>query len=185
VAEFIRLAKANPGKMNYATAGNGSATHLSMAYFNGLAGIDLVHIPFKATGEAVNEVVVGRAQAVIAANIGAIPYVKDARVRLIGVTSAKRSKFLPEIPAIAESGLPGYEFDSWFGLLGPAGTPKAIVDQVNAAIGKLLKDPVILDRLARQGIEPQALSADEFNRLLRADVDKMAKVVKASGAKID
>lgn len=184
-AEYIRYAKANPGKMNYATAGNGSATHLSMAYFNGLAGIDVVHVPFKATGEAVNEVLVGRAQAVIAANIGAIPYVKDARVKLIGVTSAKRSKFLPEIPAIAESGLPGYEFDSWFGLLGPAGTPRAIVDQVNAAMGRLLKDPVILDRLAKQGIEPQAMTSDEFNRLLRADVEKMAKVVKASGARVD
>ena len=185
VAEFIRHAKSNPGKMNYATAGNGSATHLSMAYFNGLAGIDLVHVPFKATGEAVNEVLVGRAQAVIAANIGAIPYVKDARVRLIGVTSAKRSKFLPEIPAIAESGLPGYAFDSWFGLLGPAGTPKPVVDQVNAAMARLLKDPVILDRLAKQGIEPQAMGSDEFNRLLRADFERMAKVVKASGARVD
>ena len=185
VAEFIRHAKSNPGKMNYATAGNGSATHLSMAYFNGLAGIDLVHVPFKATGEAVNEVVVGRAQAVIAANIGAIPYVKDARVRLIGVTSAKRSKFLPEIPAIAESGLPGYAFDSWFGLLGPAGTPKPVVDQVNAAMARLLKDPVILDRLAKQGIEPQAMTSDEFNRLLRSDFERMAKVVKASGARVD
>ena len=185
VAEFIRHAKSNPGKMNYATAGNGSATHLSMAYFNGLAGIDLVHVPFKATGEAVNEVLVGRAQAVIAANIGAIPYVKDARVRLIGVTSAKRSKFLPEIPAIAESGLPGYAFGSWFGLLGPAGTPKPVVDQVNAAMARLLKDPVILDRLAKQGIEPQAMTSDEFNRLLRADFERMSKVVKASGARVD
>ena len=185
VAEFIRHAKSNPGKMNYATAGNGSATHLSMAYFNGLAGIDLVHVPFKATGEAVNEVLVGRAQAVIAANIGAIPYAKDARVRLLGATSAKRSRFLPEIPAIAESGLPGYEFDSWFGLLGPAATPKPIVDQVNAAIGKLLRDPVILERLAKQGIEPQMMTSEEFNRLLRADFDKMARVVKLSGARID
>ena len=185
VAEFIGYAKANPGKLNYATAGNGSATHLSMAYFNGLAGLDLVHVPFKATGEAVNEVVAGRAQAVIAANIGAIPFVKDARVRLIGVTSARRSKFLPEIASIAESGLPGYEFDSWFGLLGPAATPKAIVEKVNAAVAKLLKDPAILERLARQGIEPQAMSSEEFNRLLRADFDKMAKVVKASGAKVD
>jgi tripartite-type tricarboxylate transporter receptor subunit TctC len=185
VAEFIRYAKANPGKMNYATAGNGSATHLSMAYFNRMAGIDLVHVPYKATGEAVNEVLVGRAQAVIAANIGAIPYVKDARVRLVGVTSAKRSKFLPDIASIAESGLPGYEFDSWFGLLAPAATPKAVVDQVNGAVAKLLKDPSILERLARQGIEPQAMSSDEFNRLLVADFDKMAKVVKASGAKVD
>ena len=111
--------------------------------------------------------------------------VKDARVRLIGVTSAKRSKFLPDIPAIAESGLPGYEFDSWFGLLGPAGTPKAVVDQVSAATGRLLRDPVILDRLAKQGIEPHAMGSDEFNRLLKADFERMAKVVKASGARVD
>ena len=116
VAEFIRHAKSNPGKMNYATAGNGSATHLSMAYFNGLAG---------------------------------------------------------------------NAFDSWFGLLGPAGTPKPVVDQVNAAMARLLKDPVILDRLAKQGIEPQAMTSDEFNRLLRADFERMSKVVKASGARVD
>ncbi|MBP8087187.1 MAG: tripartite tricarboxylate transporter substrate binding protein, partial [Polaromonas sp.] len=120
-AEFIRYAKANPGKMNYATAGVGSATHLSMAYFNGLAGIDLVHLPLKATGEAINEVISGRAQAVIAASIGALAFAKDSRIRLIGVTSPKRSKYLPEVPTSAESGLPGYQFDSWFGLLGPAG----------------------------------------------------------------
>ena len=185
VAEFLKYAKANPGKLNYASAGNGSATHLSMAYFVGLGGLDMVHIPFKATGEAVNEVMTGRAQAVIAANIGALPYVKDARVKLIGVTGATRSRFLPDIPAIAESGLPGYEFDSWFGLLGPAGIPHGTVEQINAAVAKLLKDPVILERLAKQGIEPQAMSAEAFGKLLVADFGKMAKVVKASGARVD
>jgi tripartite-type tricarboxylate transporter receptor subunit TctC len=184
-AEFIRYAKANPGKMNYATAGVGSATHLSMAYFNGLAGIDLVHVPLKATGEAINEVISGRAQAVIAASIGALAFAKDSRIRLIGVTSPKRSKYLPEVPTIAETGLPGYEFDSWFGLLGPAGTPAAEVNRINAAIGRLLKDPVILERLDKQGIEPLAMSAADFARLLATDYERMAKVVKASGAKLD
>jgi len=185
VKEFVDYAKANPGKLNYSTAGSGTATHLSMAYFAGLAGIDMVHVPYKGTNEAVNEVLAGRADAVIAANIGALPFVKDARIRMLGVTSAKRSKFLPELPTIAESGMPGYEFDSWLGLLGPAGMPKATVDQINLAVAALLREPVILDRLARQGIEPQALSPEAFDALLRADFAKMARVVKASGARVE
>src|SRR6266853_621391 len=185
VKEFIDYAKANPGKLNYATAGSGTATHLSMAYFAGLAGIDMVHVPYKATNEAVNEVVAGRSHAVIAANIGALGFIKDARVRMLGVTSTKRSKFLPDLPTIAESGVPGYEFDSWLGLLGPAGIPASTLERINAAVGTLLKDAVILDRLAKQGIEPQALSAEAFNALLRADFANMARVVKASGARVE
>ena len=145
-AEFIRYAKANPGKMNYATAGVGSAT-----------GIDMVHVPLKATGEAINEVLSGRAHAVIAASIGALSFVKDSRIRLLGVTSLTRSKYLPEVASLAESGLPGYEFDSWFGLLGPAGVAKAEAERVNAAMGTLLKSPVILERLDKQGIEATIL----------------------------
>jgi tripartite-type tricarboxylate transporter receptor subunit TctC len=185
VKEFVDYAKANPGKLNYSTAGSGTATHLSMAYLIGLAGLDMVHVPYKGTNEAVNEVIAGRADAVIAANIGALPFAKDARIRMLGVTSAKRSKFLPDLPTIAESGVPGYEFDSWLGLLGPAGIPKATVDQINLAVASLLRDPVILERLAKQGIEPQALSPEAFDALLRADFDKMARVVKASGARVE
>jgi len=184
-AEFIRHAKANPGKMNYATAGIGSATHLAMAYFNGLAGIDLVHLPLKATGEAINEVISGRAQAVIAASIGALPFAKDSRLRMIGVTSPQRSRYLPDLPTLADSGLPGYQFDSWFGLLGPVGTPAAEVQRVNAAVSKLLKDPAILERLDKQGIEPLAMSPADFARLLATDYERMAKVVRTSGAKLD
>ncbi|MCE2781404.1 tripartite tricarboxylate transporter substrate binding protein [Limnohabitans sp.] len=184
-AEFIRHAKANPGKMNYATAGVGSATHLAMAYFNGLAGIDVVHVPLKATGEAINEVISGRAQAVIAANIGALAFAKDSRLRLLGVTSLKRSKYLPDLPSLAESGLPGYQFDSWFGLLGPAAVPASEANRIHAAVSKLLKDPVILERLDKQGIEPRDMSNADFGKLLAADYVRMAQVVKASGAKID
>jgi tripartite-type tricarboxylate transporter receptor subunit TctC len=185
VAEYIRHAKANPGKLNYATSGIGSATHLSMAYFNGLAGIDVVHIPLKGTGEAINEVISGRAQAVIAASIGALAFANDSRVRLIGVTSTERSKYLPAIPTIAESGLPGYRFDSWFGLLGPAGIPAASVARINTAVATLLKDPVVLERLDKQGIRPQALSSADFGKLLAVDYQRMAQVVKASGATVD
>jgi tripartite-type tricarboxylate transporter receptor subunit TctC len=186
VAEFVSYAKQNPGKLNYASAGNGSATHLSVAYFNALAGIEMVHVPFKATGEAVQEVLAGRAHLVIAANIGAIPYLKDARVRALASTGAARSKFLPpDLPTVAESGVPGYEFDSWIALLGPAGMPKAQIDAVNAAVDRLLKDPLILERLAKQGVVPRAMSPDALNALLREDFRKMARVVKASGARID
>ena len=184
-AEFIRYAKANAGKMNYASAGVGSATHLSMAYFNGLAGIDIVHVPLKATGEAINEVISGRAQAVIAASIGALAFAKDSRIRIIGVTSPKRSKYLPDVPTIAESGLPGYQFDSWFGLLGPVATPVAEINRINAAVARLLKDPVVLERLDKQGIEPLALSNADFAKLLAVDYKRMAEVVKASGAKVE
>ena len=184
VGEFVAYARANPGKLNYATAGSGTATHLSMAYFAALAGIDMAHIPFKGTNEAVNEVLAGRADAVIAANIGALAFVKDPRIRMLGVTSAKRSKFLPELPTIAD-GVPGYEFDSWLGLLGPAGMPRGTVDQLNLAVAALLRDAVILERLAKQGIEPQALSPEAFDALLRADFDRMARVVKASGARVE
>ena len=185
MAEFIAYARANPGKLNYASAGNGSATHLSMAYFCAMAGIEMVHVPFKATGEAVNEVLAGRAQAVIAANIGAIPYVNDPRVRALASTGARRSKFLPQLPSVDEAGVRGYSFDSWMGLLGPAGMPRETVETINAAVAKLLKDPVILERLDKQGVVPQAMSPQAFGDLLRADYTKMARVVKLSGARID
>jgi tripartite-type tricarboxylate transporter receptor subunit TctC len=184
VREFIAYAKANPGKLNYASAGNGSATHLSMAYFAGLNGLDMVHIPYKATNEAVQEVLAGRSQAVISSTIGALPFTKEPRVRMLAVTGAQRSKFVPELPTVAET-VPGYTFDSWMGLLAPAATPKPVVEQINAAVNKLLRDPVILDRLDKQGVVPRAMSVDGFNRLLREDFDKMGKVVKISGARID
>jgi tripartite-type tricarboxylate transporter receptor subunit TctC len=182
-ADFIRHAQSNPGKLNYASAGNGSATHLAMAYFTGLAGIDLAHIPYKATGEAINEVIAGRAQAVIAANIGALQFKDDKRVKLLGVTSKERSRFVPELPTLAESGLPGYEFTSWLGLLAPAGTPAAATDAISAAIDKLLKDPSVQERLARQGIEFAPLPNRDFARLLGAESDKMREIVKLSGLK--
>ena len=184
VREFIDYAKANPGKLNYASAGNGSATHLSMAYLAGLAGIQMVHVPYKATNEAVNDVVAGRSHAAMPSAIGALPFTKEPRVRMLAVTGTAPSKFLPELPTVAET-LPGYQFDSWIGLLAPAATPKATVEQINAAMAKLLQDPVILERLDKQGVVPRAMTPDAFNALLRDDFAKMGQVVKTAGAKID
>src|SRR5260221_3045011 len=129
-----------------------------MAYCGSLGGLNMVLVPYRASGAAVNEVRAGRAHAVIAANIGAIPYIKDARVHAIASTGTKRSKFLPDLPTVDESGPPGYAFDSWMGILGPAGMPRATVDAINAAVGKLLKDPVILERLDKQGVVAHAVN---------------------------
>lgn len=175
--ELIKHAKANPGKLNYSSPGHGSSGHLAMAYFARLAGIDMVHIPFKSTQDATNDVMANRSQATIVPNVGVS---KDPRIRLLGVTSAKRSSFLPDVPAVAEE-LPGYVFESWFGILAPARTPKPIVNRINAEVAKLLKDPTILSRLHAQGVEPRPLSPDSFARLVADDYETMAKVVKTVG----
>jgi len=184
-ADFIKEVKANPGKYNYASAGNGSATHLAMASFLAKAGLQMTHIPTKSTGEAVNEVLAGRVQAVISSSIGVMGFQDDARMKLLASTGQARSPFLPKLPTVTESGLPGYAFDSWVGLLAPAGTPKAEVERINAAANKVLADPAVQERFKRLGVEPRSQSAEEFQKLLRADWDAMGAVVKASGAKID
>jgi tripartite-type tricarboxylate transporter receptor subunit TctC len=178
--EFLAYARANPGKLNYASAGHGSSTHVAMAYLATLAGLSMVHIPFKSSQDAVNDVLAARSHAVIVPNVGALPFAKDARIRILGVTSRERSPFLPAVPPVAES-LPGYEFDSWFGLLAPAGTPRAVVERINAEVGKLLRDPVILKRLASQGVVPRPLSPEAFARLVREDYEETAKMVKTVG----
>ena len=184
VAEFIALAKAKPGQYNYASAGNGSASHLAMAYFDSMAGIDLVHIPTKGTGDAITELLAGRAQAVIAANVAALPFMNDPRIRFLGVSSEKPSPFVPGVPPIANT-VKGYVFDSWFGLLAPAGTPKEVTNKISTEMAKLLRQPDIIERMRRQGIEIGNMNTTEFNQLLAKDFDRMANVVKSSGAKAE
>ncbi len=184
-AEFVREVKANPGKYNYASAGNGSATHLGMASFLARAGGEMVHVPMKSTGDAVNEVIAGRVQSVTAATIGVIGFRSDPRVKLIAYTGRTRSKFLPDVPTAAESGLPGFEYDSWIGLLAPAATPRAEQEKISAAVIKVLSDPVVQDRFTRMGVESSTLPLGDFQRLLAADWDKAGAIVKASGAKVD
>ncbi len=184
-AELVAYAKANPGKLNYATAGAGSATHLSMAYLAGVAGMDVVHIPLKGTNEAINEVLSGRSHLVIASTIGALGFTKDARVRMLGVTGATRSKFVPDLPTLDEGGVKGYKFDSWLGLLGPAGIPKPALDQLNGAMAKILQNPAALEKLDKQGIVPKALTSEAFMALLRDNYTAMGTVVKVAGAKLE
>ncbi len=185
VSELLREARAHPGKHNYSSAGIGSSTHLAMAYFTAMAGVDMMHIPYKSTQDATNDVLAGRTQALIVPNVGALPYLKDGRVRLLGVTSRKPSRFLPGVPAIADAGLPGYEFESWFGLLAPAKIPKAQIQRINSEVGRLLRQPQIIERLLAQGVEPTPLSPEAFDKLVRSDYEAMARVVKTSGARVD
>lgn len=187
LADYVRLAKSKPGQMNYASAGNGSATHLGMASFLAKAGVEMQHIPFKATGDAVNEVLAGRVQGVTSATIGVVGYRQDPRIKLLAYTGPQRSKFLPEVPSVSEAGVSGYRFDSWMGVLAPAGTPAAEVQRLNAAMQKVLADPVVQERLARLGVEQTAshVSSDEFQKILRADWDTAGQIVKASGARLE
>ena len=184
VDEFVKYMRANPGKFNYASAGVGSATHLSMAYLTNIANLDMLHVPMKSTGEAVTEVLAGRAHAVMPANIGAIPFAADARVRLIGVTSRESTPFLPDLPPIART-VPGYEFDSWLGLLAPAKTPAAVLERLYRDIVAILKRPEVQERLAKQGVDALWMTREQFNKYLAADLTRMGRVVKAAGAKID
>jgi tripartite-type tricarboxylate transporter receptor subunit TctC len=181
LGEFIRHAKANPGVLNYNSAGIASSTHLAMAYLASAAELRMEHIPFKGTAEATNDVAGGRGHAVIVPTAGIGPYLQDARLRVLAVTSAKRSPLLPNVPTVAEGGLPGYVFESWFGLLAPKGTPVATVEALNAAVNKVVATKEVNARLSHLGMETGYLNVDGFNRLFLADRDLMTKIVKDSG----
>jgi tripartite-type tricarboxylate transporter receptor subunit TctC len=149
------------------------------------AGADMQHIPMKSTGDAVNEVLAGRVQGVTSSLTGLLPFKSDPRVKLLAYTGLQRSRFAPDLPTVAESGLPGFKFDSWIGLLAPAGTPKAEIDRLHAAMQRVMADPAVQERLARLGTETGNMSPDDFQKLLRADYEQAAVLVKASGARIE
>ena len=184
-ADFIQAVKAKPGAYDYASAGNGSASHLGMASFLTAAGAQMQHIPMKSTGDAVTELLAGRVQAVTAATIGVTAYRNDPRVTFLAYTGKTRSRFAPDLPTVAESGLPGYAFDSWLGLLAPAGLPAAERDKINAAVNKVLADPKVQARLASLGVEAEAKTPGQFQDLLKADWEAAGKLVAASGARVE
>ena len=186
LADYVKLARSKPGQFNYASAGNGSATHMGMAYFLAKAGVEMQHVPMKSTGDAVNEVLAGRVQGVTSSLIGLVPFKQDARIRILAYTGTQRSRFFPELPTVAEAGVPDYKFDSWIGVLAPAGLPKAELDKLNAAVNKALALPEVQERLTRLGVEAgPAMAADDFQKLLRADYESAGVLVKASGARIE
>ncbi|WP_342593174.1 tripartite tricarboxylate transporter substrate binding protein [Ramlibacter agri] len=186
LADYVKLLKSKPGQFNYASAGNGSATHLGMAYFLSKAGAEMQHVPMKSTGDAVNEVLAGRVQGVTSAVVGLVGFKQDPRIKLLAYTGTQRSRFMPDLPTAAEAGVPGYKFDSWIGVLTPSTTPKAEVDKLNAALNKVLALPEVQQRLANLGVESGPnMSVDDFQKLLKADYEQAGVLVKASGARIE
>lgn len=185
VKELIALAKARPGQITYSSSGNGSFVHLTMALFNAMTGTKMIHIPYKGGGPAAISIAAGETQAQMG-TIGAVTQqVQQHRVRPLAVTSDYRVEQFPDVPTLAQAGVPGYEFTAWIGMLGPAGIPKAIVDKLNGDVQKLLKMRDVSDKLKSQTLDPLAMNPEDFARRLKSDYDKYEKVIKLTGAKID
>jgi tripartite-type tricarboxylate transporter receptor subunit TctC len=182
--EFIALAKRRPGEITYGSAGNGSYVHLSMALMASMANLNMVHVPYKGGGPVNVAIASGEIQAVLATIGSLTANLNSKRVRPLGVSSEKRTTAYPDVPAIAEF-VPGYEFTAWVGAFAPAGTPKAVVDTLNALIGKALADRDVASKLSAQTLDPMHMTPAEFAQRLKSDYDKYANVVKISGAKID
>ena len=183
--ELIDYAKKNPGKLTYGSAGLGSATHLNMELFKSMAGVDILHVPYKGSTQARQDVLSGQVNLAMDGLLPVQPLIKDGRLRALALTSSRRSQSNPEIPTIAEAGVPGYATDTWYGILAPANTPKDVVAKLHAAAVKALRSPEVADRLAKLGAEPVGNSPEEFSRLLAQEQKTWAKVVKDSGAKAE
>jgi tripartite-type tricarboxylate transporter receptor subunit TctC len=183
--QLIRYALANPGKVNFASAGNGTTSHLSGELFRTMAGIDIVHIPYRGGAAAVTDLISGQVQMMIDVMPNVYPLAKDGRIRGIAVSTSVRFPGAPELPTIAESGVPGFEASAWDGVLAPAGTPEAIVNKLNAAIRTALADPELVEALKGRGARPVAGTPQDFAQHIAESTKKWAVVVKASGAHID
>lgn len=184
VRELIAYAKARPGRINFASAGSGGPTHMAGEMFKAMAGIDIVHVPYKGNAAALNDLVAGQAQMMFSNLLTAMPHVRSGRLRAIAISSAKRSPQAPELPTVAESGVPGYDILPWYGVLAPAGTPRAIVNQLNREIRAILEAPEMKSRFMAQGVDLGASTPEEFGKLIRTEIPKWRKVVKDSGASV-
>jgi len=185
VAELIALAKRAPGKIDYASSGNGSAQHLVGALFASMAGIDLNHVPYRGSGPATADMISGVVKVGFPGTPIAIPHVKAGRLRALAVTTPRRSPQMPDVPTIAEAGVPGFDAVPWTGLLAPAGTPPAIIAKLNALIGKILHQPEVQQQLAATGVEAAPTTPEEFGAYLRVEFEKWRKVARDSDAQIN
>ena len=185
VAELVAYAKANPGKLSYGSAGSGSMPHLSTELMKALAGVDLVHVPYKGGGPMVTDLLGGSVQLAIADQANLMPHVKTGKLRALGVASPKRSAIYPELPTIAESGFAGYEATAWQGLVGPAGMPPDVVRRLNQTLAKVMALPAVRERLISGGLDPVADTPEEFGRFIRSEISKWSKIAKDVGAKAE
>ena len=181
--EFVALAKSQPGKLNYASSGQGTPYHMAGELFKTMAGIDLVHVPYRNSGEARSGVIGGQVQMMIDALPAMAPNISEKQVRALATTGNTRSSVLPNIPTAGEAGVPGYEASIWLGLMAPAGTPKPVIDKLNAAVNAAIKRPEIIKLWTEQGVVPMSMTPEEFDKYLRSDIVKWAEVVKKFGDK--
>ena len=183
VKEFIALAKAKPGQLNYASSGPGTPYHMAAELFKSMTGTDIVHVPHKSSGDMRNSVLGGHVQMMFDAITVLAPNVRSGQLIALGTSGKSRSSVMPDVPTIAEAGVPGYESTIWLGLMAPAGTPQPIVDKLNAEVIKAMNRADVKEAWAKQGAVPMPMSPEDFDKYLRADIEKWAKVVKLSGAR--
>ena len=181
VAEFIALAKQKPGQMNFASAGTASTSYLAAEIFKSTAGINIVHIPHKGTPDAMNSILRNDSQLYFSTASGVIELMEGKKIKVIAVSSAKRFGPMPTVPTAAESGLPGYAYDSWFGVLAPTGVPKPILEKVSADIARVLRLPDVADKMTKQGLEVVTQSPDEFDKMVKSEAERFEKILRAAG----
>ncbi|HLX81593.1 MAG TPA: tripartite tricarboxylate transporter substrate binding protein [Burkholderiales bacterium] len=183
--EFIAYAKSKPKELNYASSGAGTPYHMAGELFKAMAGVDIVHVPYKGSDGARTGILGGQVQMMIDAITTMAPNVRSGKLKAMGTTGKTRSTVLPEVPTISEAGVPGYETGIWLGLMAPAGTPRPVLERLNAEVRKVLDSPEVREVWAKQGAEPMGMSIEQFDRFLREDIAKWANVVKLTGAKVE
>jgi tripartite-type tricarboxylate transporter receptor subunit TctC len=185
IKEFAAYARANPGKLNYASNGNGSSSHMAAVLYETNAGVKMTHVPYKGVGPALTDLMTGRIEVMFNSIVAILPHIQSGKLRALGVTSKQRSALLPDVPTIAESGWPAYEAGSWYGILAPAGTPSAIIDRLQREIVKSLKDPEVQKRLAGEGADVIGSTPQEFAAHIKAELARMGQAIKAAGLKLE
>lgn len=182
INELVALSKAQPGQLNFASAGSGTVTHMTGELFKAMSGADLRHVPYKGSSPALNDLLGGQVQVMFANFPGTLQYVQSGRLRVLAVNGSMRSKLLPQTPTVAESGVPGFEANSWYGVFVPTGTPSAVIDRLNREIRRALQDPDLRSMIVSEGGEPEATSPEAFGAFVREDLVKWSNVVKQTGA---
>ncbi len=183
--EFLALARARPGAMNYASSGNGTPYHMAGELFKAMAGVDIVHVPYKGSSGARTDILGGQVQMMFDAITTMAPNVRAGKLKALGTTGKARSATLPDVPTVSEAGVPGYEAVIWLGLMAPAGTPRPVVERLNAEVTRATSSPEMREAWAKQGAVAMSMSTGEFARFMREDIEKWARIVKLSGAKPD
>jgi tripartite-type tricarboxylate transporter receptor subunit TctC len=185
VRELIEYARKNPGKLNYASAGNGTGGHVAAELFKTMANLDIQHVPYKGATPAVTDLIGGRVELFFDGMPSALQHVQAGRLRVLAITSAKRSGTIPDVPTVAESGLPGFDVNLWLGFMAPAGTPADVVARLNASINDAVQSPIVRERFAKMGLEPAHRTPEEFGALIKSEIARWAQIIRKSGAQVD